>query len=300
MPLILKGSRTKPTEQGDSPSLPIIVTSDADLASVNIRKQLISMFGFKQKPDAPKFDDNPVYGSGEILLISSKQDLVASEHVEKTFKTDLFIFASRHRSEARKPALLVHCTGNWTEEAQLGGKPYELAIAPASAMKEALQELSKQKSELGLGSYDVAMECTHHGPTSLSTPLMFVEIGSDEEHWSDELAAKAVASTIYKVAKSVNLFKSTLGIGGPHYAPNFTKIVLSSHETAVGHIIPNYVLQGLKKEMVKKAIERTLEKVKLILLDWKGLRGEHRDSIKTIIEDLGIESIKTHEITKTS
>ncbi len=269
-----------------------------DLASVNIRKQLIAMFGFKQRTDGLEFDGHHVYASGEILLISSKRDLVDCDHVEKAFKTDLFIFASRHRSEARKPGLLVHCTGNWTEEALLGGRPYELAVAPASAMKEALRELSKQKNELGLGSYEVTMECTHHGPTSLSTPLMFVEVGSDEERWSDEVAAKAVASTVYKVAKGVNCFKSTLGIGGPHYAPNFTKIVLSSPEIAVGHIIPNYVLQGLKKEMVRKAIERTLEKVELVVLDWKGLRGEHREFIKQIINELGLESVKTHEIAK--
>jgi D-aminoacyl-tRNA deacylase len=258
------------------------------------------MFGFKQRTDGLEFDGNPVYASGEILLVSSKRDLVDSEHVERAFKTDLFIFASRHRSEAGKPGLLVHCTGNWTEEAQLGGRPYELAVAPASAMKEALQELSRRKRELRLDGYEVTMECTHHGPTSLSTPLLFVEVGSDEEHWSDQLAAKAVASAVYKVAEGVNRFKTALGIGGPHYSPNFTKVVLLSPEIAVGHIIPIYVLQGLKEEMVTKAVERTLEKVELILLDWKGLRAEHRDFLRPIIERLGIESIRTHEITKSN
>jgi D-aminoacyl-tRNA deacylase len=134
----------------------------------------------------------------------------------------------------------------------------------------------------------------------MSTPLMFVEIGSDEEHWSDKLAGQALASALYNVARNALRFKTAVGIGGPHYAPNFTKVVLSSPEIAVGHIIPNYVLQGLKKEMVRKAVERTLEKVEMILLDWKGLRAEHRDFLKPIIEELGIQSIKTHEITKSS
>jgi D-aminoacyl-tRNA deacylase len=258
------------------------------------------MFAFRQKMDVPEFDGNPVYASGEILLVSSRRDLVVSEHVEKAFKTDLFIFASRHRSEAGKPGLLVHCTGNWTGEAELGGRPYELAVAPASTMKQALQELSRQKRELGLVDFEVTMECSHHGPTSLSTPLMFVEIGSDVDHWSDKSAGEAVAKTLYKVARSLKRFKTAVGIGGPHYAPNLTKVVLSSPEIAVGHIIPNYVLQGLGKEMVKKAVERTLEKVELILLDWKGLRAEHRDFLRPIIEELGIESIRTHELTKNS
>jgi D-aminoacyl-tRNA deacylase len=280
--------------------LPIIVTSDTDLASVNIRRQLIAKFAFRKKTDVPEFDGNPVYASREILLLSSKRDLVVSEHVEKAFKTDLFIFASRHRSEAGKPGLLVHCTGNWTEEAKLGGRPYELAVAPASAMKLALQELSRQKMQLGLVDYEVTLECSHHGPTSMSTPLMFVEVGSDADHWSDKLAGEAAANTLYNVASSVKRFKTAVGIGGPHYAPNFTKVALMSPEIAIGHIIPNYVLQGLSKEMVRKAVERTLERVELILLDWKGLRAEHREFLRPIIEELGIESIKTHEVTKNS
>jgi len=216
-------------------------------------------------------------------------------------KTDLLVFASRHRSAAGKPALLVHTTGNWTGEAEVGGKPYELAVAPASAMREALRELARQKVELGLENYEVAMECTHHGPTSMSTPLLFVELGSDKEHWADEGAARAVAKAVYKVAHGVKLAKAALGVGGPHYAPNFTKVNFSqSSEIAVGHIIPTYVFQGLRKEMVRKAVERTLEKVELALLDWKGLRAEHRDFIKPILDELGLETLRTHEITRGS
>jgi D-aminoacyl-tRNA deacylase len=195
--------------------------------------------------------------------------------------------------------LLVHCTGNWTGEAKLGGKPYELAVAPASAMREAIRELAKQKKELSLGNYEVTIECTHHGPTSMSTPLLFVELGSDKDHWVDEVAATAVAKAVYKVAHNVKPVKAALGIGGPHYAPNFTKVdFVSSSEIAVGHIIPSYVFRGLRKEMVRKAVERTLEKVELVLLDWKGLRGEHRDFIKPLLDELGIETLKTHEVTR--
>nr|MDO8098086.1 D-aminoacyl-tRNA deacylase [Candidatus Njordarchaeota archaeon] len=281
--------------------MPTIVTSDMDLASMNIRSQLTKLFGFKKQLGKAEFDGNPIYTSDGIPLISSKRELVDSDHIEEALKTDLLIFASRHRSAAGKPALLVHCTGNWTGEAELGGKPYELAVAPASAMKEALWELAKQKKELGLENYEVAMECTHHGPTSMSTPLLFVELGSDKEHWADEVAARAVAKAVYKVAHGVKLVKTALGIGGPHYAPNFTKVDFSpASEIAVGHIIPTYVFQSLRKEMVQKAIERTLEKVELVLLDWKGLRAEHREFIKPILDELGLETLRTYEVTRSS
>lgn len=278
----------------------VIVTSKLDSASMNIHKQLTKYLGFRKRPDGLQFDGSSVYMSGDILLVTSERELVNSEHIDQSFKTDLLIFASRHRSEAGKPALLVHCTGNWTGQADLGGEPCELAIAPASAMREALRELAKQKDELALDNYEVTMECTHHGPTSMSTPLLFVELGSDEKHWADELAARAVANTVYKVAKGVERAKTALGIGGPHYAPNFTKIILSSNNIAAGHIIPNYVLHDMRKDMVQKAIARTLEKVELILLDWKGLRGEHRELARDIADELGVETMKTHDIMKNS
>jgi D-aminoacyl-tRNA deacylase len=272
-----------------------------DLASINIRNQLIKLFGFKKQRDETEFDGNPIYTSSGIRLISCRRELVNSEHIEEVLKADLFVFASRHSSTAGKPALLVHCTGNWTKEAEFGGRPYELAVAPASAMREALRELAKQKKELGLDNYEVTMECTHHGPTSMSTPLVFVELGSDKEHWTDEVAAEVVAKTVYKIAQGIRTTRAALGIGGPHYAPNFTKTVLSeSSDIAVGHIIPTYVFQGLRKEMVRKAVERTLEKVELALLDWKGLRGEYRDFIKPILDELGLETLRTYEITRRS
>jgi D-aminoacyl-tRNA deacylase len=280
--------------------LSIIVTSDMDLASINIRNQLIKLFGFRKERDETEFDGNPIYRSSGIRLVSCRRELVNSEHIE-VLNADLFVFASRHSSAAGKPALLVHCTGNWTIEAEFGGKPYELAVAPASAMREALRELAKQKKELGLHKYEVTMECTHHGPTSMSTPLVFVELGSDKEHWVDQAGAEAVARTVYKIAQGTKTAKTALGIGGPHYAPNFTKTVLSeSSDIAVGHIIPSYVFQGLRKEMVKKAVERTLERVELALLDWKGLRGENREFIKPILDELGLETLRTYEITRSS
>ena len=280
--------------------MPVIVTSDLDVASANIRSQLIKRFGFEKSKDGQAFDGNPVLVSRRIHMVTSRRELVDSDHLEQSLKTDLFIFASRHRSTAGKPSLLVHCTGNWTAEAEVGGRPYEIAVAPASVMREALLELARQKEKALLDKYEVTMECTHHGPTSMLTPLLFVELGSDETCWRDDIAGEAIANTIFKVAEGVNRGRAALGVGGPHYAPNFTRAVQSSQELAVGHIIPSYALNGFKRDMIHKAIERTLEKVELILLDWKGLRSEQREFVMPIIRELGIESMKTHEITKSS
>jgi D-aminoacyl-tRNA deacylase len=118
--------------------------------------------------------------------------------------------------------------------------------------------------------------------------------------WRDEVAGESVARAVMKVAKGVRVSRAALGVGGPHYAPNFTRVVQSSSDIAVGHVIPNYVLRTFRSDMMRKAIERTLEKVGLVLLDWKGLRSEQREFIKPMIDELNLETFKTHEITKSS
>jgi hypothetical protein len=41
--------------------------------------------------------------------------------------------------------------------------------------------------------YETGIECTHHGPSAVGVPSLFVEVGSDEPQWKDETAARAVA-----------------------------------------------------------------------------------------------------------
>jgi len=274
--------------------MPVIVASKQDMASLNIKDRLLELYNFVETGDS--FEGFPIYKFGDILLITTVRDLIYADHLEERFKTDLFVFASRHKSVSGTPALLVHSPGNWVDEALFGGKPKELSVAPPSAIKEALVELAKQKKKLGLEAYDVTLEVTHHGPTSMDIPVVFVELGSSEEQWKDPVAAEAVAHACIKAARSLNKsYKIGVGFGGSHYAPQFTKVVLFS-DFAVGHIVPNYVFDKIDREMIVKAVERTHGEVEYALLDWKGLKRKHKDFLIPILEELGLKIERTQKI----
>jgi D-aminoacyl-tRNA deacylase len=265
----------------------MIVASTIDVASMNIAKQIQILYDF-EKTTQP-FHENPIYAKNiedkEVKLVFLNEDLIHAQHITNHFTPQLLIFASRHASESGIPTLSVHTPGN-LDKAEKGGVPRKISISPASAMKNALQEMAQLKEEKKL-DYKVSYECTHHGP-SLDVPTMFAELGSQPEQWKDTKAAEIVAHSIMKAATTSKTYPTALGVGGPHYNETFTKIALTS-STAFGHIIPKYaVAQAIQNEMLKPCIERTVEKVSSVILDWKGIKGEDK---KKLMEQLRILNI---------
>ncbi len=272
--------------------MPAIVISKQDLAGQTILGQLLKHYKFNENG---KFEGNPKYRIRNIDLIITNKRLIFCDHLDK-FETDLFIFGSKHKSESQRPSLLTHSTGNWSNEALFGGNPHQLAIAPAFAIKDALLELKIQQEELDLSDFEVSLEVTHHGPTNLSTPLVFIELGSNEEHWRNEVGAEAVANAIMKVASSKNSYKTVIGFGGTHYCPNFNRLIYNS-DVATSHIAPKYALDNID-QMVKRAIERTMEKVELAVLDWKGMNSHQKNNVKNKLEEIDLEFCKLNELIK--
>ena len=140
------------------------------------------------------------------------------------------------------------------------------------------------------------MEATHHGPF-LETPCLFIEVGSSKQEWDDDRACKVIAKTILE---SINSFKQNenykvaIGIGGPHYCPNFNQIQLDN-QFAISHIIAEYALP-INKEMIYQAISKTKEKVKYIIIDWKGLgKSEQRQQTLDVLKDFNLNIIRTSE-----
>ncbi|MFH1095532.1 MAG: D-aminoacyl-tRNA deacylase [Candidatus Micrarchaeota archaeon] len=119
--------------------------------------------------------------------------------------------------------------------------------------------------------------------------LIFVEIGSGPGQWENELAGQVVAEAMMKAlfrpAPPASVY---LGIGGGHYAPKFTHVMLES-EKAVGHVLPKYHAASFDAAMLKQAMEKTVEKVEGALVDWKGLGKEERDRIVALLEKEGVK-----------
>jgi len=269
----------------------LIIASNKDPASINIKNQIINLYSFEETNKT--FHENPVYqktiDNREINLVTVNTEPIYTQNITEHLAATLIIFISKHSSQSGTPTLSVHTPGNLTNQAEKGGLPNQLSISPASAMKEALKEMQHQKEEKQL-AYKVSYECTHHGP-SLNTPTMFTELGSSPAQWKDLKAAEAVAHATIAATKTSTTYPTAIGIGGPHYNEKFTKIALTT-PTALGHMIPKYATAKVNLNMLKQCAEKTKEKVEQVLLDWKGIKGEDKKNLVKTIEAAGLRMEK--------
>jgi D-aminoacyl-tRNA deacylase len=216
------------------------------------------------------------------------EEIIQTQFITDYFKPQLIVFVSRHSAQSGIPTLSVHTPGNLGDKADFGGIPRKVSVSPASAMKDCLAEMMRLKEERRL-EYEVSYECTHHGPC-LDVPAMFAELGSSLSQWKDLKAAEAVAhATMYAISKQSEQseYEAVLGIGGPHYNDKFTKVALETR-FAFGHIIPKYAVSQVDYSMVRQCVERTVEKVEAIMLDWKGIKGADKEPLMKILDKLGV------------
>ncbi len=268
----------------------LIAASLVDPASLNIADKLIKEHGFKET--GKTFSGKPVYKKDDLLLAYLDVDDIYAEDVDKIFQAEEVIFASRHRSESGEPTLTVHAPGNVVNKADFGGRPGSLAWAHPQRMKAALMALKQAKDEFGLTEYSVSLEVTHHGPTELTIPAMFVEIGSSEGQWIDEKAGRAVAKAILAGGSKPIDSQSCVGFGGGHYATKHTKITLEE-DIAIGHIFSKYAfIAGFEPYLIEASFKKTYGGCRLASIDWKGIRGDSRRRLIEVLAELNIEVIR--------
>jgi D-aminoacyl-tRNA deacylase len=270
----------------------LIIASKKDKAGINITTALSQ---FRKNPLLSGMSEQPNF---DFYLVEGETIFNESLEQEKIEKYDFVIFASKHASEKGGKTLSVHAPGNF-RTAQFGGESGKLCKSSALFQKQLFEQLNKKAKENLLNDYQITLECTHHGPL-INKPCVYIEIGATETEWGDRRAAFAVAQTIRDTIENFKLNpynEIAIGIGGPHYCPNFN-ILQSKSNYAFSHIIPEYSLP-LSEEIIKEAIEKTEEEVDLAILDWKGLAGaEERERILKILDKLYIRHKRTSEVKK--
>jgi len=258
----------------------LIVASKLDKAGINITTNLSQ------------------FGNFNFYLVDEETIYTKNLDLDKINKYDFIIFASKHESEKGGKTLSIHAPGNWNK-AEMGGTEKRVCKTSALFQKQLFEKINRVKDKFDLKNYNLTLECTHHGPL-IAKPCVFVEIGATEIEWKDRRAGFVIAKSI---AEIIEEFKENpcneiaIGIGGPHYCPNFNKIQLNSN-VAISHIIPQYALP-LTQEMIQEAIAGTEEDVDMILLDWKGLgNAEQRKQVMEIVDKFYIQKKRTSEISK--
>lgn len=266
-----------------------IICSLEDRASQNIKNNLLNIREW-EPVGSESFSSVFEFLRFRIIEIEGMhiyQEGLDKKIIEAGFPTDLIIFASKHRSKDGRAILTVHSTGN-VKEAKFGGRERQLAVSAPQAVRSFLRSLDRLA---GSENYQVTLESTHHGPSDLEIPSVFIEIGSSEEQWLDEVAGRIVANAIL-LLKDYDA-PVAVGFGGTHYSPRQTALILETDIT-FGHIFPDHALKELDEDMVRQAFEKS--GADFAYFDRKSMKANQREMLGKIVESAGFEVLRESDI----
>ncbi len=212
---------------------------------------------------------------------------ISADWLEEKYGYDGFVFLSKHAAESGTLALTCHSTGNFAA-ARFGGNDRQIAIPKPDFQKTYLQTLKKNQSQFS--DFEITIEATHHGPTALTKPSIFVEIGTTEKQWNDETLCSSVAAIVHQtMSQPLTKYPVAICFGGTHYSSKFNTELLDGR-FALGTVMPKHVLDCLDEEMFLHILaQNTLAKT--ALLDWRGL-GSHKQRVLDLLETIALEVIK--------
>jgi len=268
----------------------LIVASKKDKAGINICTHLAQ---FKENPVISSWAQKPSF---DFYFVEDEIIFTENLNLDKINQYDFIIFASKHQSEKNEKTLSIHSPGNF-RDADYGG--IKGKVCPSSALfnKTLYEKLNEQLIKFNFDNFKATLECTHHGPL-IDKPCVFMEIGSTEMEWSNRRAGFIMAKTIQETIEEFkeNEYREiAIGIGGPHYCPNFNPLQLKSN-VAISHIISGHNMP-ITREMILETIKKTFEDVDFALIDWKGLgKSEQRQEVIGILEENHIQWKRTSDI----
>jgi len=300
----------------------LLLASSQDSASINLLSSLLDESDWSKSENC---EHGKVFSHNkkdvQILLIDEMHihanDIDKRHESETGFKVDEVLVLSRHVSSSERAAMTLHAIGLPGERphgelGSSGGVKGEV-VPPSTKFGSLFRSMVRFATEDGLDSeYDLTMEATHHGPL-LSSPTLYIEIGSTEERWSDKRASRVWAKVI---CCCLGLYEEDIGViwpgegdvmvgfGGGHYAPRHKSVVTKSN-VWLGHIIAGYSLDfgesgqkdGDFSEDWKHAVEVAIKSTRLAFpggdifahLDRKSFKAWQRNELVAFIEGLGVE-----------
>src|SRR5438309_4583224 len=266
----------------------LIVSSRRDPASANIARALVTKNGFEQGPG----HGIETYSKDNVHLVMLEKLGIYAEPSDIPSDVSTAIFVSKHVSSSGRPALTVHATGNLTKEAKFGGNPEEVSQVDPLIIRRTLRALKAGVSQAGV-QIDITMEATHHGPTNLSMPVCFVEIGSREKEWTDPVLGEIVATAVMAAAARVKETDPVAaGFGGTHYSAKHTRICMEGNY-AIGHLVSSHSFDGgVSERVMTDTFSKTTSSCNTAIVDWKGLHSNDRRKLVASLEAAGREIVR--------
>ena len=255
----------------------LLVAFENDPAGHNMAKYL-----------SQKMEKNgDVYHSKNFDLIEIDSPAISADWLDEKYDYDGFVFLSKHAAESGTLALTCHSTGNFNE-AKFGGNQKELAIPYPNLQKKYLQTLWDNRESFS--DFEITIEATHHGPTHLKKPSIFVEVGTTEQQWNDEFLCSSVAQLVFEtLEKPIDSYPFAICFGGTHYSEKFTKELLFG-KYALGTVMPKHALEFLNPVIFEHLITQN-NGAEAALLDWKSL-GKYKQTLIDFLSTTKLEVIK--------
>ena len=231
--------------------------------------------------------DNALFRGKKFDLLIIPSPTISADWLDEEFNYDRYIFLSKHAAESGTLALTCHSTGNF-DVAEFGGNSKQIAIPFPAFQKTYLQNLWKKRSNFP--DFEITIEATHHGPTNLDKPCIFIEIGTTQKQWNDVKLCGSIAKIIEQTfEKPLREFPVAVCFGGTHYSKKFTNEVING-KFALGTVIPKHALEFLTESFFQHIMERNVD-AKIALLDWKSL-GQNKQNIIGLLSTTKLEVMK--------
>ena len=255
----------------------LLVAYEKDAAGSNIAKFI--------SREMEKNDDIYKGKYFDLAIISSPT--ISADWLEEKFDYDGYIFLSKHAAESGVLALTCHNTGNFSD-AKFGGYSRQVSIPHPRIQKSYIQSLWKTRSEFP--QFQITIEATHHGPTALNKPALFIEIGTTEKEWNDVNLCNSIGKIIVDVMKeSQKPYPIAICFGGTHYSEKFTNELIHG-KYSLGTVVPKHALEQIDESLFSHIIERNVGAT-AALLDWNGM-GKNKQKIVKMLEGTNLEVIK--------
>ena len=227
----------------------------------------------------------------DMITISTpaiSADWLEDTEIVKAGGYDGFVFLSKHAAESGILALTCHSTGNFTR-ADFGGNDREVAIPHPHFQKAYLKNIYEKREQFS--EFDITIEATHHGPSALDKPTIFVEIGTTPKQWCDDTLCSSISDIVQDTLISDIPQSNPVAIcfGSTHYPSKFTKELLHGKH-ALGTVIPKRAIPQIDDELFAHIMQRN-DMATVALLEWGGIQSADKKNLCDMLSTTNLNVI---------
>ena len=235
----------------------LIAVNGDDIASVNQANYLLGKGNWIQLEDV---ECHAAYRFEHVRLWFLPEQILREDHLDKRWATATnehvfeVIFPSRHAAKSGTPCLTLHPIGvphlSHGDIPEFGGRS-GYAPPPSTRLGSWWRLLKAKWATDSIPDFSLSLEVTHHGPV-LDVPCLFIEVGSTQDYWGHEGAAKLLSDIIWEGlgltggvqhgrwdSKEHHSQPVLITLGGGHYAPKGNKLA-SEDGVWLGHMLANH------------------------------------------------------------